>query len=61
MTVNECVEFIKQQAESAGMTPAEFADRINNATREEIATAMESLSTDALEWTEKFEAARHER
>lgn len=56
MTVNECVEFIKQQAESAGMMPAEFTDRINNATREEIATALESLSTDALEWAVKFAA-----
>lgn len=39
----------------------DFADRMNCLTPEEIATAMERLPTDALEWAVRFEAAgRHE-
>jgi hypothetical protein len=38
------------------MTPQQFADRMNRMTGEEIAQAMESLPTDALEWGVKFEA-----
>lgn len=38
----------------------EFVRRYNNATKEEIAQAMEKLPTDALEWAVKFEALAHE-
>lgn len=38
------------------MTPEEFAYRINHATPEELARAMEALPTDALEWAVRFEA-----
>ena len=38
------------------MTPQELADRINNATPEEIATAMERLPTEYLEFAVRFEA-----
>ena len=42
------------------MSDEEFADRMNRLTPEEIATAMESCPTDALEWGVRFEAgARH--
>lgn len=42
------------------MTLREFADRMNRLTPEEIATAMERLPTDALEWAVRFEAARRD-
>lgn len=38
----------------------EFVRRFNNASKEEIAQAMEKLPTDALEWAVKFEALAHE-
>ena len=41
------------------MTAREFAKRMNSLTAEEIATAMESLPTDVLEWAVRFEALRH--
>lgn len=41
------------------MTAREFAYRMNNLTPEQIAKAMESLPTDALEWAVKFEALGH--
>lgn len=37
----------------------EFADRLNRLTPEQIAEAMESLPTDALEWAVNFEALSH--
>lgn len=37
------------------MTMQEFVHRFDNATKEEIAQAMEGLPTDALEWAVKFE------
>jgi hypothetical protein len=39
--------------------PRMFADRMNRATPEQVAQAMESLSTDVLEWAVKFEALSH--
>lgn len=38
------------------MTPAEFADRMNRLTPEQIAQAMERMPTDVLEWGFRFEA-----
>ena len=37
----------------------QLASRINSLTREEIAQAMEQLTTDALEWAVRFEALAH--
>jgi hypothetical protein len=56
MTPQECAAAIRRQAAEAGMSVEEFAWRINHATREEIAQAMEKLPTDALEWAVRFEA-----
>jgi hypothetical protein len=45
------------------MTPQEIADmaeRINRATPEQIAQAMERLPTDALEWAVRFEGLGRE-
>lgn len=36
-----------------------ISDRINNATKEEIAQAMDKLDTKALEWAVRFEALSH--
>lgn len=41
------------------MTPQDFARRMNQLTPEQIAKAMESLPTDALEFGVKFEALSH--
>jgi hypothetical protein len=38
------------------MTIQELADRINRATPEQVAQAMERLKTDELEWAVRFEA-----
>ena len=42
------------------MTPQEFADAMNNATPEQIAQAMETLPTDALEFAVQFELLANE-
>jgi hypothetical protein len=55
----ECAARVTLLAIDSGMTVEEFASRINHATREEIAQAMEQLPTDALEWAVKFEALSH--
>jgi hypothetical protein len=60
MTLDECAARIRANASARGMTPAEYADWFfNRRTPEEIATAMESLPTDVLEWAERFEALAH--
>jgi hypothetical protein len=49
----------RRQALDAGLTPHEFAERMNRMSPEQIARAMETLPTDALEWAVKFEALSH--
>jgi hypothetical protein len=39
------------------MTPAEFANRMNNMTSQQIGEVMERLPTDVLEFAVRFEAA----
>ncbi len=59
MTVEECVARIRAEASAAGLTPAEYADRFNRITPDEVRTVMESIPTEALEWAVKFEALSH--
>jgi len=41
------------------MTDRRFAQLMNNLSSQQIAKAMESLPTDALEWGVRFEALAH--
>jgi hypothetical protein len=59
MTPQECADHIRRQAAERGQTLEEFVWRINHATREDVAAAMELLPTDALEWAVRFEALSH--
>lgn len=59
MSENEIVAFVRKRAAEAGLTTAEWSRRFNNLHSEEIARAMESLPTDALEVAVKFEALGH--
>ena len=59
MTPEEFTRRMRDHQNRTGETPAEFARRFNNLGAEEVAQAMESLPTDALEWAVRFEAAAH--
>jgi hypothetical protein len=59
MTPEEFARRMRDHQNRTGETPAEFARRFNNLGAEEVAQAMESLPTDALEWAVRFEAAGH--
>jgi hypothetical protein len=49
----------RRQALDAGVTLAEFAERMNRMSPDDIARAMETLPTDTLAWAVKFEALSH--
>ncbi len=56
MTTKESVREVKRMAGLTGLTVEEFARRMNQMSREDVARAMERLDTPNLEWAVGFEA-----
>ena len=56
MTPEEFITILNINAAATGLSVAEYARRINEATPEEVGRALEACPTDALEFGVKFEA-----
>lgn len=59
MTPDEVGAKIREQAARCGLTPTQFAKRINALSSAQVAAAMEQLPTEALEFAVRFEALSH--
>ena len=59
MTPDEAAAKVRELAAQCGLTPSEFAYRMNRLSSAQVAEAMEKLDTDALELAVRFEALSH--